>query len=245
MFKWSNTDVIAIPIALVLILGLAVLFYFVLKNKSDKVKHIPLYVVAISLVVLEVTKQIYHAVRGTYNVNTIPVHFCSLIVVIICLAEFLPKKISKYFNIPSVVFSLITLGLLLIHPSSMIGKSSANIFGNFSNFHAFMFHIIVIAYPIFKLAILRHKISFKQSLSLVVCVLFYATYAVPVAFALNNNYVNIIYSYFAPLENFRNTCGQVAYDVLLFIIVIAVSYAVFGIWYLIEKLIEKRRLKNA
>jgi hypothetical protein len=68
---------------------------------------------------------------------------------------------------------------------------------------------------------------------------------VPVAFKLGFNYINILHSYFQPLENFRLTCGQVAYDILLFSIAIAISCLIFTVWFFIIKLTTKRRKKNA
>lgn len=245
MFKWSSSDKIMIPIMLFSIIIISLVLFFVLRNKSEKVKRIPLMVISVSLIVLEVVKQIYFISKGTYTANHIPAHFCSLIVFIIAFAEFLPKKLSKWLEVPSVVFPIIALVLLLVHPQSMIGGSSGKIFKDFPNFHAFMFHALVVAYPIIKLTIIRIENNLKYCISLVGCIVFYGSYAIPIAFKFNNNYINILRSMFPPLEKFRVSCGQVWYDIVLFLIGVGASILIYLIWYFIEKLVNKRRNKNA
>lgn len=245
MFNWTNSDKIAIPTMLLVIGLLAVLLFFALKNKSEKIKRIPTKVISVLIIVLEVAKQIYFAVKGIYTVNHIPVHFCSLIVVIIALSEFLPQKIAKYLDAPSIVFPILTILLVLTFPKSMIGNSSSTMFSSFPNFHAFYFHALVIAYPIIKLTLVRFELNLKYCYCLIGCIVFYAIYAVPVAFALHNNYVNILWNSFAPLENLRQSCGQVIYDIVWFLFIVAISIGVYLIWYFIDKIIKKRRNKNA
>lgn len=245
MFKWSSSDKIAIPIALLTIVGVAILLNFLLKNKSEKVRHIPLMAISVALVLLEVVKQIYLLATNTYQLWNIPVHFCSFIVVIIALAEFLPKKLAKYLDIPSCVFSILALLLLLAYPRSIISNSSSAIFKNFANFHAFFFHILVASYPIMKLTLVKIEFNIKQCLSLIVGVLIYAIYAIPIAFSIRVNYMNILQNAWQPLENFRLSCGQIAYEIVWIAICIAFCELIYFILYLINKLIYKRRNKNA
>lgn len=245
MFKWSQADLIAIPIALFSIVALTIILYFVTKNKSDKIKSIPLKVVAGFLIVLEIAKQIYYISSGTYPLNVIPVHFCSLIVVLIAFAQFMPAKIANWFHVPSVVFSFVVLPLVLVHPHAMIGSASQGVFVNFHHFHAFVFHMLVIAYPIFNLVLIKKQLKLSNSFNLVACIAFYASYAIPVAFKLNINYMNILYSYFAPLEEFRLACGQVVYDIVLFLISMLACVCLFMLWYVIDKKVTQRRNKNA
>lgn len=242
MFKWSQCDLIAIPITILIIVVVAVACYFIFKEKSDKLKNIPLHIISGSLILLEVIKQIYYISSGNYPANVIPVHFCSLIVVIIAFAQFAPRKIAKFLDVPSVIFSIILILLLLVHPSALLGKSSSGIFLSFPNFHAFVFHALVMAYPILKLTLLRFDLKIKQSImSLICCIVFYASYAIPLAFHLNINYMNILNSYFQPLENLRLACGQVVYDIVLFLLGMGGSIMLFFVWYLIDKKTKKEK----
>lgn len=245
MFKWSSSDKIAIPILLLSVILISILLHFLLKNKSEKVKRIPLIVISLLLIILEVAKQIYFFANGVYTVKQLPAHFCSLIVVIIALSEFLPKKLSKYLEVPSVVFPIMTILLVLVHPNSMIGNSSSAIFKDFPNFHAFMFHALVIAYPIIKITLVKFNLKLKYCFSLICCILFYISYAIPIAFINDCNYLNILWNVFEPLEKFRVKYGQVCYEIVWFLICVAISIVVYLIWYYIDKFIEKRRNRNA
>ena len=142
------------------------------------------------------------------------------------------------------MFSIIVIALVLVHPSSMIGNSTSNIFGDFKNFHTFTFHFTVIAYPIFSIALSNYTPKLKDCINLCCTILFYASYAVPLAFHLNSNYVNILRSDFAPLENFRLACGQVAYDIVLFLIGISASCLILIIYWSINKIILKIKEKK-
>ena len=244
MFKWSESDKIAIPITLTIIIVLAIILNFTLKNKSEKIKKLPLQILALIVVVLEFGKQFYFIVLDTYELYALPIHFCTLILVLMALSQFLPSKIAKFFKAPAFVFSIIVFALVLVHPSSMIGKATSNIFGNFKNFHTFTFHFTVIAYPIFSIALSNYKPRLKDCINICCTVVFYATYAVPLAFHFKANYVNILYSFFEPLENFRLSAGQVAYDILLFLIGISAGCLVLIIYWSIDKLILKIKEKK-
>ena len=245
MFKWSYYDKIALPIVLAFIICISILLHFLLKNKSEKIKQIPLHIISVTLIILEITKQIYFIATNTYTAKVLPIHFCSLIVVIIALTQFLPKKISKWLDVPSIIFPLAVMVLILIHPYAMIGNSSQTMFISFTRFHAFYFHALIMLYPILKLSLIKFNLKLKYSLSIIGCLVFYSTYAIPLAFKLNNNYLNILHSDFYPLEQFRLTYGQVAYDIVIYVLGISVCVGVYLIWYLIYKLKEKRRLKHA
>lgn len=241
MFKWSESDKLALPILFVVIVGVSILLHFILKNKSEKIKQIPLHIVSAALIILEIIKQIYFAANGIYTKNTLPIHFCSFIVVIIAFAQFLPSKVAKWFDAPSVVFPLIAIILVIVHPRSMIGNSSATMFNSFPNFHAFYFHALVIAYPILKLSLLNINLKAKYALSIVGLLGIYCSYAIPLAFYLKNNYLNILYSYFYPLEQLRLSYGQVLYDVVLVGLGLSACLAIYFIWFLISKTINKRK----
>ena len=246
MFVWSESDKIVIPITLSIIIVLGFVLHFLLKNKSEKIKKLPLQILAIIVIVLEVCKQCYFIFFDTYVVYALPIHFCTLIFVLMGLSQFLPDKFAKFFKAPAFVFSFMVLVLVLVNPSSMIGNATSNIFGNFKMFHTFTFHFTVIAYSIFSIALANYKPKLKDCIYICCTVAFYATYAVPLAFHLNSNYVNILYSFFQPLENFRQSAGQVAYDIVLFLIGMGAGCLILiGYWLICKMILKIKEKKNA
>ena len=56
MFKWSDADKIAIPVMMLIVAALAVALAFLLRGKSEKVKNVPLHIIAGLMIALEVAK---------------------------------------------------------------------------------------------------------------------------------------------------------------------------------------------
>lgn len=241
MFKWSQTDKIWLPCMLVAIVVIAILLHCLLKNKSDKTKKIPLQIISVFVVILEIAKQIYF-LSTTYETYALPIHFCTLVFLTFPLAQFLPEKVASWLKAPAFAFSFVILILLCVHPSSMIGNATSNIFANFKNFHTFAFHFAVVAYFVFSVALDNYQPKPKHCLSICAFVLLYASYAVPLAFHLNSNYVNILYSNFEFLENFRLSAGQLAYDLILFAAGVGAGCLITILYWLLKK--KKRRKAN-
>lgn len=243
MFKWSDTDKIVLPVMLVAIIFIAVFLWCLLKGKNEKIRKIPLQIIAVIVIMLEISKQVYY-LTTTYITYALPIHFCTLVLILMPLSQFLPKKVAEYFKSPTLVFSLIISVLIYIHPKSMIGDATATIFTSFPSFHTFAFHFCVVAYSIFSIALNDYTPRLKHCFVLCGTVAFYGCYAVPLAFSLNANYVNILYSYFEPLEQFRQSCGQVAYDILLFLIGVIGSCLVLILYWSVFNLIKRNKEKK-
>lgn len=245
MFIWSKSDKIALPIAIAVVFLLAIIFRLTLKNKRNSIKTLPLKTLAVMGVVLEIAKQIYFIfIADVYIKYALPFHFCTLILITLPLAQFLPNKISKYLKAPAVIFSLLVFLLVLIHPSSMIGNATANLL-KFTSFHTFTFHFVVVAYGVFSIFLEDYAPSLKHFWTLIGYVAFYASYGVPMAFTFNSNYIKILSAKEIPfLEQFRLNCGQLAYDVLLFTGITVIAILVLTVYYLIYNLI-KRGKNNA
>ena len=77
MFNWTKAEAIILPIALLVTIILATIICLITKNKTAKIKNVPLMVISITLLIMEIIKQIYNIVIG-YNTWCIPLHFCSL-----------------------------------------------------------------------------------------------------------------------------------------------------------------------
>ncbi|MBR6737297.1 MAG: YwaF family protein [Clostridia bacterium] len=239
MFTWSATDKVALPIGIATVFILAVLLRIILKNKSEGLKKLPLRILAVTGVLLEIAKQIYFIfIADSYITYALPFHFCTLILIMLPLAQFLPNKVARFIKAPATVFSLLVFALILIHPRSMIGNATQNLLV-FTSFHTFAFHFVVVAYGVFSIFLQDYTPRYKDAFSLIFCVLFYASYGIPAAFTLKSNYIKILSAPEIPfLDNIRLTCGQVLYDVVLFSGIILIAVLVLFAYTFIYKKIK-------
>lgn len=215
---YTRSELIVLPIALLCILILSITSYFILKNKSEKVKNIPLAIIAILILLLEGAKQIRSAVMGTYNSWTIPLHFCSLFIFFFPLATLVPnKKIKAFGSTMSLACSLWMTVLFYFGPRTIIGGSCENIFASFYNFHTFFYHHLVILYLFTGIALNQFKISKKFYIHTLIGMTTYALIAVPAAHLLNTNYCNILTSNIPFMETIRINYGQVLYTIFLYL----------------------------
>lgn len=245
MFKWSNSDKIVIPVTLLIICAIAIGLHFLLRNKDSRLKRIPLQIISVFVVGLEIAKQIYFHNNPEFDYYVLPLHFCSLILLLMPLSQLFGEKIGRIFKPMAFVYSMLVFILVLINPNALIGTSTADIFGNFHNIHTYFFHFSVIAYLIFSVSLDDYKPKFFHCINVSCGIVIYAVYAVPCAYLLNTNYVNILYSYFEPLENFRLWAGQIWYNILLFLIATICACALCVVTCLIYKIVEKTKVAGS
>ena len=101
MFDWSQSDLIVLPISLGVIIVISILLCVLFKNKSAQTRSIPLMVIAATILVLEVIKQVKAIAEG-YGFWTFPLHFC-----IVCQFMTITSIIQKntYFAMPKTVLN--------------------------------------------------------------------------------------------------------------------------------------------
>lgn len=245
MFIWSASDKIAIPVTVLIICVAAIVLYFLLRNKSSAIKRIPLQIISVFVIGLEIAKQIYYSSQPEFDYYVLPLHFCSMILLLMPLSQLFGDRFGKIFKPMAFVYSLLVFILVLVNPNALIGASTSGIFASFHNFHAFFFHFSVIAYFILSVALCDYKPEYKHCINVSGGVALYAVYAVPCAYLLNANYVNILQSYFEPLEKFRLWAGQIWYNVVLFIIAVVGVCALCVLSCLVYKLFHKTNKSTA
>lgn len=239
MFKWSVSDKTVIPVTVLIICAFAVGLYFLLRKKSARLKRIPLQILSVFVVGLEIAKQIYYYNNPDFTYYILPLHFCSLILLLMPLSQLFGERVGKIFKPMAFVYSILVFILVLANPYALIGNSTSDIFGSFHNVHTYFFHFTVIAYLIFSVALNDYEPKFIHCINVSCGIAIYAAYAVPCAYLLNTNYVNILYSYFEPLENFRIWAGQVWYNIVLFLVAVIGACALCVLACLINKAIVR------
>lgn len=218
MFVWSKEDAIVLPITLLLMLAITILLWLTLRNKEEKYRQIPLAVITITMLVLEVIKQIYYAVSGQYTTWIIPLHFCSLFLYFFPLAVFAKGKTKQFGKVMSVVTTFWLLISFYFSPGTIIGvDTTKNIFANFHSFHSFIYHHLALLFLFVSVALKYYKITYKDFAYVAIGITIYGTIAVPVAHLTNTNWCNLIKSNITMLENFRLQFGDIPYTFLLYL----------------------------
>ena len=146
MFGWSDMDFAVLPATLLIIILISLFLHAILKNKSDRIKEIPLIVITCILLVLEVIKQVREFKSG-YDYWAIPLHFCSLFLYFYPLAVFAKGKIKDFGKTMSLVCSSLMFIMFYINPDSIIGRgTTANFLTSYGLFHTFMYHHLVVLF---------------------------------------------------------------------------------------------------
>lgn len=217
MFKWTKEEVIVLPIALVIMIALSVLLGCLLKNKSEKIRIIPLQAIAIILLVLEVIKQIYHIANKTYSTWQIPLHFCSTFLIWLPMATLARGKVQQIGKTMSFSFGSLLLISFYIMPSGIIGNSCQNIFANFDMFHTFTYHHLVLLFFFLMIALNIYRPQKSDLKYYSIAFSIYAVSTIVLGHLLNTNYCNILHSNIQILENIRQTAGQLVYTIILIV----------------------------
>lgn len=244
MFEYSIAELIVLPCMIAAIALICTVLGLLLKNKPDNIRAIPLQVIAGIIIVLEIIKQIIAIVNG-YSAWTIPLHFCSLFVFFIPLAQFTKGRFQQTMKPVAFTAAMALVLLFYINPTSVIGSSCADVFGSFSDFHTFTFHHLAILYLPLSIVLKNYKPSKKDFLSVLLVMGVYFVVAMPLAHILDANYCNFLTSNIPFMEQLRLAAGQWVYSfAMLLVIVGGTSLLCFGYYWLIFW-IDKLRQKKA
>ena len=241
MFNWSKGDAMILPVALITIIICAVILRVILKKKGEKWRRLPLRILAVFIVLLEVAKQIYYNTYEPFTLYVLPLHFCSTFIWLIPLAQFTKGKANEFFRPMPFCYSIVVILLMYAFPRVLLGNATSAVFANFHNVHTFLYHHAIVAYFIFSLLLNDYKPQKGDYVPLVAGVAFYTAYAVPIAYALDVNYVNILKSDFAPFEQLRLAAGQVVYNIVLFLFAVAAILCIWLVYYKLYNVVNKRR----
>ena len=217
MFIWTSSEAIVLPVALLVTILIALIISFLARKKEAIIKRIPLMVLSIIVWLLEIVKQVLNIVSG-YSLWAIPLHFCSLFLYFYPLASFFRGRVGEFGRTMCFVAGSLFVILFYFNPSSIIGSSCNNIFQDFSSFHTFTYHHIIILFYLTMLFSKLYLPSKKDFIFVPIGILGYALIAIPLAYILNVNFCNILESNIPFMETLRVNAGQVAYTILLILV---------------------------
>lgn len=220
--------VVSLP-AHALMLVLALVISFLLRKKNEKIKRIPIYVLAIIFLVMEVGKQVEALQSGDYSLWNLPLHFCSFFIFWPIFSMLGKGKVREFGDTVSFVFAMMIMILMLVDPYSIYGTAVEDFYHNGTWSHTLVFHELVWLYGfLFIFLGLVKKIKVKNWYFLPIALAIYAVIVVPCAYLLNENYCCILqFTGFAILENIRIATGQVFYNCLEFVLGLAGMFAIF------------------
>lgn len=233
----TEAEFLAIFMALFIILVLGVIFKYTLRNVTENLRHVPLIVTAVCLLVFEVVKQSYHLINGDWNTWHIPLHFCSYFLVWYGVALFTRGKVRQVMYTCSLVGGVLVSLLLCIAPDMILHNATTDVFGSFDHFHTYFYHMGVMAYWIWMLMLNVYHPQKKQlSTSLILHAIFFF-FTIIGAHIFQTNYTNVLYSDISIMENLRMNAGQFTYTVVFFAVgALAVCIVSSAIHFVLKKL---------
>lgn len=123
---YGKSEIIVLPIMLVLIVILSFSLSKLLNNKPNYIKRIILASIPTIMLVMEIVKQITSIING-YSWFTLPLHFCSLYMIWFSFAEFGKGRFREFGQTVSMSTSILFLIMFYINPTSIIGNSCSNV----------------------------------------------------------------------------------------------------------------------
>ncbi len=243
-----------------IIIAISVLVVFLLKNKSEKIKRIPLYIIGGILVVLEISKQIKN-LTGFYTQHyfsfltgetaeldywAFPFHFCSFFV-FWCLFQLIfmnNKKLSLFFDNMAFIWSTFIVALVIVYPGMVFGGTATNVYETGVINSTTLFHLIVLLYWGIALGLRTYKFDIKKLYQAPLCFIIYGAIVIPAVHIFKQNYCSL---YFPDGWDFLEPIyakGIVVYDaflVLLGVILVTIVYlACIGIGKLRDKVKDNK-----
>ncbi|MBE5753451.1 MAG: hypothetical protein E7343_05240 [Clostridiales bacterium] len=220
--SYTKAELIVLPIALITMILITVLLYYFLKDKPKKIQDIPFQIITILLIVGEIIKQILEFSKSDgYDFWAIPLHFCSTYFFWFALAEFSKDSFKTTMENVAFVASVYLVVGFYAMPKGIIGSACENIFENYSTFHTFFFHHLVILYFILGVAFKRYNPKKQYVKSWIICFSAYFILATTCAHLLNTNYFNLLESSIPLMESFRLWAGQIPYTLIMAFVTIA------------------------
>ncbi|MBO5317186.1 MAG: YwaF family protein [Oscillospiraceae bacterium] len=231
MELWNKEQIWSLLPALAGMLLLSFVLRKVLEDRPEKVRRIPLQIIAVLLLLLEVGKQGVSIWRG-YDLYHLPFHFCSLFLLTVPVMAFYngKHKVAVEGVTTSLCASLFLL--MLVYPALIYsGTDVVRYFDDYMSFHTVTFHNLVMLAFLLILALRMYTPSAKGELkptlwfTVVFCVV-----SASMAHLLRTNFANYYQCNIAPLEAVRVSLQGVLGTVvtqLLYVAIVSVLNILF------------------
>lgn len=213
-----------------------------LKGK-EKAKAWILRGIAITILVLEVAKQVESLTKG-YDTYDLPFHYCSLFLLVLPLHSFAFGKFKKLVDGISFATLSSLFFVYMVVPTVLYPDHNFNTyFTSFGSFHTITFHHLVVFYLFLAIAFRAFKLKIKRDFPIIAIALsVFVIISTTFSYTLNTNFHNLLRSNVdiienlvrVPLNNALGGLGQVIYVALMFVfttIIACVAYLLISIFY--------------
>lgn len=262
MQLWSKLHLITLLPSVAGMILLSALIGWLLRKKSDKIKMIPIQIIAVVIIVLEIFKQI-HSAQGGYDLYMIPLHFCSLYLYMLPFMSFYFGKHKDKVRTITLVTCTMLFGAMMIYPTIIYGEGSVEgclqaftsfdaLKNNFLSFHTVVYHNLILFAFFLIISLKLFKLNKKSDLKIILFTfLGFNIISASMANVLKTNYNNFYYSGIGPVNDIRlnlisqiGVWGQVLYVLFMALMVIILAYLSYGVITLLTHICNKIRTKR-
>lgn len=249
---WSETNARTVPMVFLSLLLFSIALRALLVRKSAIIKNIPFLLITITLVSLEIVKQIREWNGGYLTFRAVPLYYSSIFLYIYPVAHFSWGKFSRFMKGIAGTTSTVAGYFLLLNPSDVIGDHSVNFFTSFPDFHNVFYHFALLAYALLFLLLEVHEPNPKKDLKrLFITFAIYSLIAGIAANLLQTNYNSFYTSGFPPIEALRQHYvevwgllpTQIIYVFMVFLSMVFFGSVAYTIYFFMTKVLQRIRKK--
>ena len=241
---YNEDELTTMPAVLVILLFMALVLAFLLHDKPRRVRQIPTMVIAVALLVLEGIKQRWNALGG-FDAYMLPLHYCTLFVILIPLAELCGERLSRFFRPAAAAMCFIVSMAMYSYPSGILGIACEHFGIGFEATHTFVFHHLLVLYLFLTVALGLCKPRLRDAITVGAAGVAYAMVGIPCAYIFQENYCNYLSSAIPFIEDLRLAYGQVVHAVVITLFITIGAMVGTLIYIAIHRLIALCFFRNA
>lgn len=223
MELWSKQHAMTLLPAFFVMLVLSAVLHKLLKDKSERIRMIPIQIVAVLLFLLEVGKQVVSVYRG-YDLYCLPFHFCSLFIFMLPIMAFYRGKHKNTVYGITASLCMSVCALMLIYPCLIYSADNIRyFFSDYLSFHTVAFHNLVMFAALLIPALGVHTPQKGEGKPVALFVLCFCAVSATMAQLLKTNFNNFYTCNIPPLETVRQAVEAAAGTVpamLMYVLVV-------------------------
>ena len=204
MQLWTYEHFISyVPAFIVIVAASVAMRHFLVKSEHKSL--LPLQIIGVLLILLEIGKQIASFGDNGYNLYSIPLHYCSLLLFFIPASAFWRGKYTHAVRTLAAAFGSALFLFMAVYPALIYSSWNVeNAFSDFLSFHTIAFHVFaVFAFVVIVMLDLQTP-NIKRDLPVVILGTgIYCVVAAIMAQVLKTNFNNFYTCNIGPLESVR------------------------------------------